>query len=86
MQDYGGIIRRNSGLAVDLGELLLPHGGATSGTGEWNSRFCSVRVKINEYSIVECGYKQHSFAETARIVQTGCEGMLRVDNIDCYRS
>ena len=46
-------------------ELLLPHGGAYSGTGEWNSRFCSVRVKINEYSIVEYRYKQHSFAETA---------------------
>ena len=41
------------GLAVDLDELLLPHGGAYSSNGEWNSRFCSVRVKINEYSIVE---------------------------------
>ena len=65
MHDDGGIIRQNSGLAVDQDELLLPHGGAYSGTSEWNSRFCSVRVKINEYSIVEYEHKQHSFAETA---------------------
>ena len=30
-----------------------------------DSRFCSVRVIINEYSIVEYGYKKQSFAETA---------------------
>ena len=55
MQDDGGIIRQNSGLAVDQDELLLPHGGAYSGTGEWNSRFCSVSVKFSKYSIVEVG-------------------------------
>ena len=65
MQDDGGIIRQNSGLAVDQEELLLPHGGAYSGTGEWDSRFCSVGVKFNKYSIVEYRYKHHSFAETA---------------------
>ena len=64
MQDDGGIIRQNSGLAVDQDELLLPHGGAYSSTGEWNSRFCSVGVKFSKYSIVEYRYKQHSFAET----------------------
>ena len=64
MQDDGGIIHRNSGLAVDQDELLLPHGGPYSGTGEWDSRFCLVRVKINEYSVVEYGYKKQSFAET----------------------
>ena len=74
------LIRQNSELAGDLDELLLPHGGAYSGTGEWNSRFCSVRVKINEYSIVEYRYKQHSFVETAL-----CRQRMRVDNVDCYR-
>ena len=64
MQDDGGIVRQNSGLAVYQDELLLPHGGAYSSTGEWNSRFCSVGVKFSKYSIVGCRYK-HSFAETA---------------------
>ena len=73
MQDHGAIIRQNSWLAVDQDELLLPHGGAYSGTGEWDSRFCSVSVKFSKYSIVEYKYKHHSFAETAV-----CKQSLRV--------
>ena len=41
------------------------HTAAPTPALAWNSRFCSVRVKINEYSIVEYRYKHHSFAETA---------------------
>ena len=53
MQDHGGVISENSGPVVDQDELLLQHGGAYSGTGEWNSRFYSVAVKISKYSNAE---------------------------------
>ena len=64
MEDDSGIIRQNIGLAVDQDKLLLPHGGAYSGTGEWNSRFYSVGVKFSKYSIVE----YRAFSEGVAIV------------------
>ena len=73
MQDHGGVISENSGPAVDQDELLLQHGGAYSGTGEWNSRFYSVAAKISKYSNAECRYKHHSFTKTAV-----CRQSLRV--------